>query len=51
MESYIFQVEISTKATLFLIKERDTDKCSGLMVHFTREIGKMEFKMEKARFI
>ena len=49
--SFIFQVEISIRATSFRIKGKDMDRYSGMTAVSTKANGKMEFKMAKARFI
>lgn len=51
MESYIFRVEISIKETSQLIADKAMERCFGLMGHFTKDNGKMEFKMERDKFI
>lgn len=51
MVNYIFQVETSIKETLFRIKEKDMDKCSGLIQAFIKVNGKMVLRMEKDKYI
>ncbi len=51
MDNFTFRVVTFIKATLSKIKNKDMDKCSGLMAVFIRDNGKMEPKMVKARFI
>ena len=50
MESSTSPVEISTKAIFFRIKKKDTGRCFGLMVAFTKDNGKTGLKMGKDRF-
>ena len=51
MDSFIFPVAIFTKEILFKIRRKDMVKCFGLMEVFIRVNGKMERKMEKAKYI
>ena len=51
MESFTFQVATFIKAILCKIREKDMARCSGQMDLFIREIGKLEFKMERDKFI
>lgn len=45
------QVVIFIKEIMNLIVEMDMDRCIGVMVVFTKANGKMEFNMEKDRFM
>jgi len=51
MDNCTSQVEISIKAILSRINEKDTGKCFGLMAHFIKGIGRKEYKMAKGKFI
>ena len=47
MASSIIQMVIFIKEISLKIKDKDTDKCFGLMDPFIKEIGKLEYRMEK----
>ena len=51
MDNFIFQVEISIKATLSTTKDKPMVRCFGQMDPSIKVNGKMEFKMERDRFI
>jgi len=51
MDNFIFQVEISIKATLSTTKDKHMVRCFGQMDPSIKVNGKMEFKMERDRFI
>jgi hypothetical protein len=51
MDNCIFLVVIFIREILWKTKDRVTDKCFGLMDLFIKEIGKVEFKMERVKFI
>ena len=47
MDNYIILVAIFIKEISSRTKDKDTGRCSGLMDHFIKAIGKVEYKMEK----
>ena len=50
MANCISQVVTFIKVISLKIKEKDTERCFGQMVHSTKEIGKEEYRMEKDKF-
>ena len=51
MDNYIFQVEISIRAILFRIKEKDMDRCFGQIQVFIKASGKMVLRMARDKYI
>jgi hypothetical protein len=49
--NFILAAVIFIKETSCKINVKVTDKCFGLTEVFIKENGKMEFKMEKVKFI
>ena len=50
MANFISQVETFTKEILQGIKDKDMDKCFGVMDLFIKVNGRMVFKMEKDKY-
>lgn len=50
MGSFISLVETFIKEILQRIKDRDMDKCFGVMDLFIKDNGRMVFKMERGKY-
>ena len=51
MANFIFQVVTFTKGIFSKTKRKAMEKCFGLTVAFTKDNGRMEFKVGKGKYI